>query len=462
MFILKNAIKNIYRNKSKYIIFGILYLILILTASVSVNIYIQMRQASDKIDKESAGVAKLSYNGGSGDNISPYISGSSKRAKREDILKYTEIEHVDDIKLFKYNFNTTYLKSDVSPLKKELHINVNVIFWDNFHDGSFYISGYNTSLLYLVKDDFKLESGRMFEKNDEAVIDKNRLNTDYSEWNDLDLGDKIVIKNDDGIYKEFTVVGITEQDSDDDKDTYRCKIYTNLESAEYFDVIAAEYQTIYTTISMDMHNKLITSGEVHKLRKYLMNVGYDALVFLDSSSNLGYVQKEMRESGANLEPFFDNYWFLSQLTVNMAGDAMVYMAITGLLIVSVTIISTIISLNSRKYEIAVLRSTGTKKSRLIVSYLIENLVFIWSIAIISLIAAQFISKIFTGNILESIQTLMTAESFDSMTKGLNLELLLKTTGLVFSGTTVVVMLSLILACINIVRFEPLKIFNKRY
>jgi hypothetical protein len=35
-------------------------------------------------------------------------------------------------------------------------------------------------------------------------------------------------------------------------------------------------------------------------------------------------------------------------------------------------------------------------------------------------------------------------------------------GLVFGGTTAVVMLSLVLACVGIVRFQPLKIFSKQY
>jgi ABC-type antimicrobial peptide transport system permease subunit len=121
-----------------------------------------------------------------------------------------------------------------------------------------------------------------------------------------------------------------------------------------------------------------------------------------------------------------------------------------------------ILMNSRKYEIAVLRSVGMKKSRIIVNYLIENLAFIWGLTLIALIAAQFISRIFTGMIFRDIQDLVSPEIFKQLTRSANLELILQNTGLVFGGTAVVVILSLILACINIIRFEPLKIFNKRY
>jgi hypothetical protein len=102
-----------------------------------------------------------------------------------------------------------------------------------------------------------------------------------------------------------------------------------------------------------------------------------------------------------------------------------------------------------------------KKSRLVLSYLIENLAFIWGITLVALIAAQFIAPVFTDHTVENMRSLVSAEMLENLTK-VNLGVILQNAGLVFGGTTAVVMLSLILACINIVRFEPLKIFNKRY
>ena len=119
----------------------------------------------------------------------------------------------------------------------------------------------------------------------------------------------------------------------------------------------------------------------------------------------------------------------------------------------VTIISTIVLLNSRKYEIAILRSAGMKKRRLILNYLLENIFFVWGITIISFIVSAFISNIFINDILSDSPL---------SANNINVNFLLQNAGLVFGGTTAVVMLSLVLACVNIVRFEPLKIFNKQY
>jgi hypothetical protein len=58
--------------------------------------------------------------------------------------------------------------------------------------------------------------------------------------------------------------------------------------------------------------------------------------------------------------------------------------------------------------------------------------------------------------------MVSPEMFEQLTGGGNLALFLQNIAWVFGGATVVVVFTMILACINIVRFEPLKIFNKRY
>ncbi|MCL2313445.1 MAG: ABC transporter permease, partial [Firmicutes bacterium] len=449
MFTIKNAVINVYRYKSKYMIFGILYFILIFTSSVCINVYVQMAQVSDNINKEYASILKFSYIPGSSANntktSSPYISSSSTRAIKDDILKYKNIEHIDDIKLYRYNFTTLYLKSNVSPLRRELYINGNIVFWDDFHNDSFYILGYNTSLMYLMgKDDFKLEKGRMFEKDGEAVIEKNRINPNYSEWNDLEIGDKIVIQNDNGIYKEFTVVGITEQDPNIDMESFACLIYTTIESAEYFDVIAGERSGMWSwgiTMGDNWNTRLVELG-IEKFRKYQISMGYDALIFLDSYENMDNVKVKAQERGATIDPFFEDYRSLTKLSDNIGGEVIIYIIFTGVLIIGITIIATIIFLNSRKYEIAVLRSVGMKKSRLIITYLIENLVFIWGISVISLITSQFIAKIIAIRIFTDTQDLISAQVYDTLKNGINFDLLIKNIGFVFGGTSVVVILSL--------------------
>ena len=103
-----------------------------------------------------------------------------------------------------------------------------------------------------------------------------------------------------------------------------------------------------------------------------------------------------------------------------------------------------------------------KKSRIVISYILENIVFVWGVTAVAFIVAQFITPIFAGGILADIQPMLSAESFENVTKGINFDVMLQNIGLVFGGMTAIVAVSMVLACINIVRFEPLKIFNNQY
>ena len=447
MWCIKNSIKNIYRYRSKYSAFGILYLVIILVFSVCVSVFIQMRKINDNVAEEYASIAEFDTN--------VHISDGQKRLRftKDDFLKFKEKNYIDEIKFFKYIFDPNYLRENVSEIKKELHISGEIIQWEASPQ-PFNIHGYNMSLLYLETDEFALEKGRMFEKDDEVVIEKNRKNQDYPEWNDLDLDDKIILKNDNGIYKEFTIVGIKEQNPKDTDKIYRFMIYTTLESAEYFDVIASETKTSYISYGTDNLDVLN--------EKDFINLGYETLIYLDSLDNFILLKNELYNEGVRIKLFFTAATALINLTNTTQIWSVIFMAFSGFVILCMTIISTNILLNTRKYEIAVLRSVGMKKSRIILNFLIENMVFIWGITFIALIATQFISIIFTNRVFEDMRAFISDESFETLTRGGNFALILQNIGFVFGGTTVVVVLSLIFTCVNIVRFEPLKIFNKQY
>jgi hypothetical protein len=436
--------------------------VLISAASICVNIFIQMEQVTENILNEYANIARIT--GRTSDNADVL---SVLRPTKNEFLEYINIEHVKDIKFFRYNFATTFIKENISELTSELHIDGEII--PLFVFRPVFILGYNMSLLHLEENGFVLESGRIFENNGEAVIAKNRIDTtifgkwdEYSEewietkgWNDLNLGNKIIIQNNAGIYKEFIITGILEQNPNDVERTNRWMIYTTLESAEYFDNFA-DLSDMNLTITP-------SSGFVTQMENNnLIRMGYDGLIYVDHPDNYWNLRTNMYAAGIWIEPLFPNFRIITDLTHNMQIWSIIFITIIGLIIIFVTIIATLILFNTRKYEIAVLRSVGMKKSRLIINYLIEKLTLIWFISIVSLISAQFITRIFTIEVFESIKEFVSVEFFESLTHGLKFELLLQNIGLVFVGTTAVVILSLVLACINIIRFEPLKIFNKQY
>jgi|LSQX01.2.fsa_nt_gb ABC-type antimicrobial peptide transport system permease subunit len=453
-----NAAKNIIRYKNKYILFGCLFSILIFTASVCVNVFIRMDAVTDNILREYAGVSKIELS-------SDDLYELKERITKEQYLNLKNINYISDIRFLKYNFYTDYIKQDVSELK--------VTAGDTAVHDSVIIFGYNTSLLHLVPEDFDLESGRMFEIDGECVISKNPSATDEASvvWNNVKIGDVITIQNSDGVFKQFTVVGVQKQNEEDKPNTNRRIIYTTLEDAEYFDSIAYNHALAaipITPIEITADMRLYPGDEGFEAFFENLNLlGYEVLVYLDSpetflnlSSRLDKI--EINNVNLRLKPFFTNFYGLVNLTNAMRQSSAGFSALIAFIIICVTIITTIILLSSRKYEMAVLRSVGMKKIRLILFYLIENLIFILSITTISLIIAQFIGPIFTKETLEGMRKFVSTEMYETLTSSSNISLLFKNIGIVYGGMTAAAALSLILTCVNIIKFEPMKIFNKQY
>lgn len=441
MFLIKNSIKNLYRYKKRYFLFCILYLITICIAIITINIYSYMERIVDNLRKEYCSVVKIF------DHNKEYIS-------KNEYMEFENSNYVESVKFLSYNFCTSVIGRETYFEEKNirLYTSKGIKTLNNLLYNPILVIGNNTSLEYLTDDELNIAEGRMFEKDNECVISKNSLKS-TDNWNYLNVGDKVIFETSDGIYKEYTIVGVLKEDVYNDINTNARFIYTTFEGAEYFENLSVKKQNYYLMIGAENGHK----KEIH--------MGYDALIYLKDYGDFdNFYQEVFRTSNGErrIEPLFSDYQRIRSFINNMQAWSVIFIILSAFIIILITIISTMILLNMRKYEIAVLRSNGMKKSRLIVSYLIENLVFICGITIISLIAAQFIEGVFKANIAAGIRDLMSAEMFEKLTQGVNLDLLMQNIGLVFSGTTVVVMLSLILAFINIIRFEPLKIFNKQY
>ncbi len=456
MFLIRNAIKNIYRYRRKYITYGILFLLLITAASVCVGIYLRMSEATDAIVREYAGVSVLNVDLADIDLYNP-----PDRLTRKDFESLADIEHISDIKMFRYNFRTDFLKEDASPLNVTVNSSVGI-------EAPVFVLGYNTSLLHLTSEEFSLASGRMFEGGQECIISKNSKAEDETsaKWNVIAVGDTILISGS-GVSREYTVVGILEENGDDTANTNRRSIYTSLEGAEYFECIARVEGAAVFGYSLEPATIKDIANDFDAAKDSSIGMGYEVLVYLDDPEEFlnvqdDFYQIELEGYFLTLQPMFSDFRSMLSMTRVMSSGTGGFMVITAILLIFVTVITTIMLLGTRKYEIAVLRSIGMKKSRLTVSYLIENLAFIWGITAVSFIIAQMISPIFTVHIFDGIQSMVSAEVYERIMGSFGLRDIMMHFGTVFGGATVIVLLSSLLSCINILRFEPLKIFNKRF
>jgi len=481
LFILKNSLKNIYRNKEKYTLLGIILFTVVFIASVLIGIFNYSSQTTDALKTKYAGTIKVSkdLNVNINDfnksdfsilndceyvesvNFSSYIISSFA-------MGHTKYDITEQHKAFYSEEEYEMLKNQAPVVKTELMIKGESYTLTNLNINPVYIMGYEYNIL---PDDkkarFVLDGGRMYENDSECVIVVNHMIPDET-WNLLNVGDTIKINVHTGIEKEFTVTGILKSDENITADTKTRVLFTTFDGAETFESALQ---------STESKNQIATKGPVNNPIEPNMKLSdsddnktkaeiierYEVLVTLKSYEDYNNFQTYLRElDGYYSSPLYENFTSLLSLLNQSYAWSILFIVILAIVLIFMTIFTTLFNLNSRKYEIAVLRSIGMKKSKLISSYLIENLIFVWGITAVAVILAQVIQPIFIDKVFAGVHNMLSSEMLQALTDTFGSSMMLKNVSTVFVGMTITVILSLVVICINIVRFQPLKIFNKQY
>lgn len=481
MFILKNSIKNIYRYKGKYIFIGIILFTIVFIASVLIGIFNYSVQTTEALKTKYAGTVMVSKG----------LNVSINNFNKSDFLIFNDCEYVESVNFSSYIISsysmghTQYdvteqhkafyseeeykkLKNQPPIVKTELTIKDESYTLTNLNTNPVYIMGYEYNIL---PDDkkarFVLSSGRMYENDNECVIAVNHMIPDET-WNLLSVGDTIKISVHNGSEKEYIVTGILKSDENITADTKTRVLFTTFDSAEVF---GSALQ------STDSKNQIVTKGPVNNPIEPNMKLSdsednksiaeiierYEVLVTLKSYEVYDDFQAYLRGlNGYYSSPLYENFASLLSLLNQSYAWSILFIVIIAIILIFMTIFTALFHLNSRKYEIAVLRSVGMKKSRLISSYLIENLAFVWGITALSVTLAQSIQPIFIDKVFANVHNMLSPEMLRSLTNAVGSNILFQNISTVFAGMTITIILSLVVICINIVRFQPLKIFNKQY
>ena len=479
MFILRNSVKNIYRYRSKYLLMGIILFIIVLIASVIIGISNYSAQTTESLKMKYASMVTVSKGlniGIKNFNKSDYLLlNDCEYVERVDFSSYiissvsmghTKYDITEQHKAFYSEEDYEALKNQPPVVETEITIKSELHKLTNLNINPVYIMGYEYNIL---PDDkkarFVLESGRMYETDNECVISINPLIPDET-WNLLSVGDTIKISVHNGIEKEYTVTGILKSDDNITADTKTRVLFTTFNSAEAFGsaLETADSKSAPVTtapVNNPIEPSMYLSAEDEDSTEVIER--YEVLVALKSYDYYNSFQSYLRELGGYYSfPLYENFTSLLSLLNQSYAWSILFIVIIAIVLVVMTIFTTMLNFNSRKYEIAVLRSVGMKKSYLIFSYLIENLVFVWGITAAASIVAQIIEPIFIEKVFSSIHNMLTPGILESIASATGLSMIFQNIGIVYGGMTVTVILSLVLTCINILRFQPLKIFNKQY
>ena len=361
MYIFKNAITSILRNKGR----NILMLIIITVMSCACAISLSIRNAGNTLVKSYTDkleiTATISMNRQSfmgnfkpdKDNIDSAREEFSKidSLTLEDITSYADSKYV---KSYYYTESISMNSSNIEKLSSEVSEPSDMPKGNKgMSSADFTVIGYSSydSMTDFIDGKYTITDGEIssdFESNT-CVI-----NSELATYNDLSVGDKITLvsSNDTDITYELEITGIYDESSDDNMDMFSSstnQIITNTSAIN-------EIQKLDEDINININPTfiLVDSDSVDKYEDELLDKGMSE--YYELSTNLDEASKET-ESVSNISSF-----------------ALTFLIITIIIGGIVLFVINMINVRERKYEIGVLRTIGMKKSLVISQFVIELLI----------------------------------------------------------------------------------------
>ncbi len=405
MYILKNSLVSIFRNKGRNILIGIIILVI----SASATITLAIRNTADRLVKnyEEAHeiIATFSFN-------RKQLAGNFKGgedAKKENIEAFNEIEQIslenvknygdsDYLKSYYYTYMTS-LNSDTLTKATDsyeyevedkqtttsststttggnegrgprdaggdrhtiINNNTTTVITksketfqsDRNLTGDFEIAGYSSydAMTEFVSGEYKVTDGEMISdfSNLECVI-----SSELATLNEVSVGNTISLKNPNtGATYEFTVKGIYENNS---------------ESGDLSNMYSVSANTIVTG-----------SGVVEKLvsddNTLVTNIS-PSFILKDENSIEGF-KSELSEKGLNeyyqVDTNIDELKNATKSIENVKTFSTTFLIITLAIAAVVLFVINMINIRERKYEIGVFRTIGMSKFKLTMQFVLEIL-----------------------------------------------------------------------------------------
>ena len=350
MYLFKNAMKNLGRNKGRNIIVGIVMVSVLALSSISLVI----NATSDKIKdayKEMYGsevfvqadIEKLIANGTEQFLYEELTNEQAEKLKKSESLKETKVI-----------YGLSALSSTTKPIEVEddSEATGNIIMNGGGVVADFKIRAYS-DLKFMTdfeKGTRKLLEGRMSEGKNEALVSK-----EFAELNKLKLGDTFKMGYaEDKSEMELTVAGI------------------------FLDTVSNNLGFI-PFAEMNPKNEIIVSEET--LLDYMgtNEWGYKFYTFyLKNPDLLKAFNDEAHEIGMseNLMMATDTGAY-QQMVGPLEGVAKTSMNMLWLILIfgsGLVVLMSVLSVRERKYEVGVLRAIGMKKKQLMKTFLYESLV----------------------------------------------------------------------------------------
>ena len=480
MYILKNAITSITRNKGRNILIGII--IMIISASVAVTLAINNTASSlIKSYKEKYQVeATISINRENMmKDFNPEDKESSKSNMKEvfslaNNISVSDIEKYADSKYVKSYYYTQTVGVNANIEKAEMTSNSNNDMMDKRKDNNadnkegetttdFNLKGYSSydAMSEFVSGNYKVTDGEVFED-----FDSNNclINSELATLNNLKVGDTITVTDTASNIYDLVISGIYEEkeETDSGMKMFANSANTIITSSNFISKMSETNQDLAVTTSPTFI--LTSSAVVDKFSSELTSKGLNEN--LTVQTNLDQVENA------------------TSTISNVKTFAVTFLIITLIIGAVVLLIINMINIRERKYEIGVLRTIGMKKSKVCLQFVLELLIVAFASLLLGAFTGAMVSVPVSNSLLKNEITasqessnniqenfghggnkqndrkfngVANVEVFDSIDATVDMKVLLELLGIGLSLT----LISSLSAILSIEKFSPLTILKER-
>lgn len=424
MYILKNSLVSIIRNKGRNILIGIIILVIAASSTVTLAIRNTANRLVKNYEESHDIIASISFDR---QGMSANFKGGED-AKKENIEAFNSIESftIDDIKNYGnseylkgfYYLYATSLNSDSltkatdsfeyevedkqtttsststttggnSGMGKgaggERHTTINnntttvitkskEVFQSSRNlTGDFEIDGYSSyeAMTDFISGTYKITDGEMITDFEslECVI-----NSELATLNEITVGSKITFKNPTNSEKtyEFTVTGIYTDNSntDDTQNMYSQSANKIITGSGVIDLLVQDDSTLTTNITPSF--------------------------IIESKDDIDSFTEEVKQKGLNeyytINTNLDELESATKSIENVKTFATTFLIITLIISSIVLFVINMINIRERKYEIGVFRTIGISKFKLTMQFILELLIVSIVTLIIGASCGSYLSK----------------------------------------------------------------------
>ena len=469
MYILKNTITSIKRNKGRNLLIGLI--IMVIAIAVTVTLAINNTAASlikaykDKYQVE----ASITVNR---ENMMKDFNPNDRENSKSDMkdkfnlassLTETDIKNYADSKYVKSYYYTSSVKVNSNELEKaEMSSNNDMPERkkDEVDSSNFEIKGYSLydAMNEFISGSYKITDGEIFT---DFTSNNCLINSELATINNLKVGDTITFTDDNSNTYQLVISAIFEENSSDNKSMFSNSANTIITSSNFINKMSITNSELKVSVNPTF---ILTSKDVvDKFSSELTSKGLDENLMVTT----------------NLESIDESVSTIS----NVKTFAITFLIITLIIGAAVLLIINMINIRERKYEIGVLRTIGMKKTKVCLQFILELLIVALASLLLGAGIGSFVSvpisnkllaneiatsKTENNNIRENFgkndklndrkfNGVANVEAFDSINATVDVKVLLELLALGLSLT----LISSISATVSIQNFSPLTILKER-